>query len=248
MRVKETACDWALHLDCQPMTKMLSRQPRLDALRGAAMVWMTIFHGCFDLHQFHLLEANFYRDPFWTVQRGCIVSLFLFCAGLAQGLGEPSWPRFWKRWAQIVGCALLVTLGSMWMFPRSFISFGVLHGIAVMLVLLRVLKPVPLVCLLLGAAALLAPQFLQHPFFDNRWTDWVGLVTHKPPTEDYVPLLPWFGVMLWGYGLARWKPALLAGELPRVFSPLAFLGRWSLSYYMLHQPVMIGLLTLTMRG
>ena len=232
-------------LETPPLPK---RQPRLDALRGAAMVWMTAFHFCFDLRQFHLLDSDFYADPFWTVQRNCIVSLFLLCAGLAQALGEPAWPRFWRRWGQIVACALLVTAGSVWMFPRSFISFGMLHGVAVMLLLLRLLKPAPLLCFLLGAAAVLAPQFVQHAFFDSRWTDWVGLVTHKPPTEDFLPLLPWFGVMLWGYGLGRWRPRLLAGALPRVLAPLAFLGRWSLSYYMLHQPVMIGLLTLTMRG
>jgi len=215
------------------------------------MLWMTGFHFFFDLHQFHLLDADFYRDPFWTTQRSCIVSMFLLCAGLSQALGEPAWPRFWRRWGQIVVCALLVTAGSLWMFPQSFISFGVLHGMAVMLLLLRLLKPAPRVCLLLGLALVAAPHFLQHPLFDSRWTDWVGLVTHKPQTEDYVPVMPWFGLMLWGYGLGRWRPTLLAGELPSPALPLAFLGRWSLSYYMLHQPVLIAilsLLTLTMRA
>ena len=47
------------------------------------------------------------------------------------------WPRFWRRWLQIAGCALLVSLGSAWMFPRSYISFGVLHGIALMLIVTR---------------------------------------------------------------------------------------------------------------
>jgi peptidoglycan/LPS O-acetylase OafA/YrhL len=34
----------------------------------------------------------------------------------------------------------------------------------------------------------------------------------------------------------------VTGALPAVMSPLATLGRWSLSFYMLHQPVLIGLL------
>jgi peptidoglycan/LPS O-acetylase OafA/YrhL len=31
--------------------------------------------------------------------------------------------------------------------------------------------------------------------------------------------------------------------VPRAARPLARLGRWSLSYYLLHQPVMLGALT-----
>jgi peptidoglycan/LPS O-acetylase OafA/YrhL len=36
----------------------------------------------------------------------------------------------------------------------------------------------------------------------------------------------------------------MEGAIPRAASPLAWLGRWSLSWYMLHQPVMIGALML----
>jgi peptidoglycan/LPS O-acetylase OafA/YrhL len=35
---------------------------------------------------------------------------------------------------------------------------------------------------------------------------------------------------------------VLRGPLPRVAQPLAVLGRWSLSFYMLHQPVLIGVI------
>ena len=34
----------------------------------------------------------------------------------------------------------------------------------------------------------------------------------------------------------------LAGAVPAVLKPLALLGRWSLAFYMLHQPVFIGAL------
>ncbi len=231
------------------------RFDRLDALRGLAIVWMAAFHFSFDLNDFHVLIPfqNFYADPFWTRQRVCIVSLFLLCAGLGQATalhGRDGGPRFgarfWRRWSQIAGCAVLVSLGSAWMFPRSWISFGVLHGMAVMLILARLAAPLGGWLWPLGALAIALPQWVQQPFFDSRWTDWVGLVTHKPVTEDYVPVLPWLGVMLWGLAAGQWllahRRSVLAGPLPRVAAPLAGRGRWSLTFYMLHQPLLIGAL------
>jgi uncharacterized membrane protein len=222
----------------------LQRSDRLDALRGLAIVWMAAFHFGFDLNHFGWIRQDFYRDLVWTWQRTCIVSLFLFCAGGGQALAVLSGQgagRFWRRWAQVAGCALLVSVGSWFMFPNSWISFGVLHGIAVMLVLLRLgLARLPNAALLgLAVLAIALPQFVQHPFFDTRWTNWVGLVTHKPVTEDYVPMLPWLGAMLLGFAVTRGWPQVWQGGAPR---PLAVLGRWSLSFYMVHQPVLIGAL------
>ena len=230
------------------------RFDHLDALRGLAMVWMALFHFAFDLNQQGWLQPrqNFYGDPLWTQQRICIVSLFLFCAGLAQAAAlqaGQSWPHFWRRCAQIAACAVLVSIASAVMFPRSWISFGVLHGIALMLILSRLLAPLGPWLWHLGALALLLPWWVQHPLFDSRWTNWVGLVTRKPVTEDYAPLFPWLGVMLWGLAAGRWLPRLRArmGSLPRAFAPLALLGRWSLTFYMVHQPVLIGAIWLASR-
>ncbi len=183
------------------------------------------------------------------MQRTCIVTLFLLCAGAGQAIASAqrqSLARFWRRWAQVAGCALLVTAGSWFMFPRSFISFGVLHGIAAMLIVVRFTASWGAWRWPLGLVAIVLPRLVQDPFFDSRWTDWVGLVTQRPVTEDYVPLLPWLGVMWWGAAgaaalLHRRRP-WLTGALAPAFAPLAVLGRWSLSFYMLHQPVLIGLL------
>jgi len=223
------------------------RFDRLDALRGAAIVWMAGFHAAYDLNHFGFIKTNFYADPVWTVQRICIVSLFLFCAGLGQAVAleqGQTWQRFWRRWAQVAGCAVLVSLGSWLMFPRSWISFGVLHGIALMLVLARLAAPLRGGLWLAGLVAVLLPQFVQHPFFDTRATNWVGLVTRKPVTEDYAPILPWLGVMLWGLAAGQWLLARrrlwLTGPMAPALGPLATLGRWSLSFYMVHQPVLIG--------
>jgi uncharacterized membrane protein len=226
-----------------------SRFDRLDALRGAAMVWMAGFHFCFDLNHFGYIHQNLFVDPFWLNQRTVIVSTFLFCAGLGQAIAlrhGQGWPRFWRRWAQIAGCALLVTIGSWFMFPASFISFGVLHAMALLLVITRVTTGLRGWLWLLGLLAVALPFVVHHPFFDGRFTNWIGLGTHKPVTEDYVPLLPWLGLMWWGHAAGQWllarRPGWLQGGVAGALRPLATLGRWSLVFYMIHQPVLIGLL------
>jgi uncharacterized membrane protein len=229
----------------------------IDTLRGASIVWMTIFHFCFDLNYFGWLKQNFYTDPFWTLQRTAIVSLFLFCAGLGQAVAVEqgqNWPRFWKRWVQIAGCALLVSVGSYWMFPRSFIYMGVLHGIALMLIVVRLTAGWGRWLWLAGALALAMKPLalfahLRWPeldFLNHATWNWLGWISRKPITEDYVPLFPWLGVMWWGTAAGQWlltcRRGWLAHRMPTATAPLAWLGRWSLSWYMLHQPVLIAVL------
>jgi len=238
-----------------------TRLDRIDLLRAAAMLWMTVFHFCFDLNHFGFITENFYRDPFWTWQRTAIVSLFLFTAGLSQAVAlhqGQSWSRFWRRWGQIVAAALLVSAGSMIMFPRSFIYFGVLHGIAAMLVIVRLSAGWGAWLWVAGAAAIaatyLAPLLISAwpaaDVFNTPALNWLGLINRKPVTEDYVPLLPWLGAMWWGLAAGQWllryRPHWLQGgpaDQGRARRALAKLGQWSLSYYLLHQPILIGLLT-----
>jgi uncharacterized membrane protein len=242
-----------------------SRLDRLDAWRGLAIVWMAAFHFSFDLNMEGYVRPwqNFFLDPFWTTQRFCIVSMFLLGAGASQAVAVhagQTWRRFWRRWVQVAACSVAVSLATMRMFPESWISFGVLHGMAAMLIVLRAIgtwlpparvarsAPVFGALALVGAVAWMLPHGVQSAFFDTRLTNWVGLVTHLPRTEDYVPVLPWLGMMLAGYLggslLLVHRRAFLGGALPRFLAPLAVLGRWSLSFYMLHQPILLGSLLL----
>jgi uncharacterized membrane protein len=247
--------------------KIAPRLDAIDALRGLAMVWMTAFHFCFDLNHFGHIRQDFYNDPLWTWQRTCILGLFLFTAGLGQAVAMrqgQGGPRFWRRWAQVAACALLVTAGSYAMYPQSFIYFGTLHGIALMLIVVRLTAAWGNWLWWLGALAI-AAKFLASlvlsagvgadyaAMFNSPALNWLGFITQKPRTEDYVPLLPWLGVMWWGVAAGQWAlrqhpdwfdnlPADRRPTAQAIQRRLAWLGRWSLSYYMLHQPVMIGLL------
>jgi uncharacterized membrane protein len=244
----------------QPLTP--ERYDRLDALRGAAMVWMTVFHLCFDLDQYKWITQNFYRDPFWTWQRVCIVTLFVVCAGASQAIAAhqgQSWVRFWRRWLQIVGCALLVTVGSYAMFPSSFIYFGILHCIAVMMLIARFTAGWGRGLWLAGAVVFVLnyasePAITHWPqwqFLNAKAFNWIGLISDLPRTEDYAPLVPWLGVMWWSMAATQWllrqRPATLTAPVASYLQPLAWLGGISLLYYMVHQPVMIGLMELAQR-
>ena len=246
--------------------------PRLvyiDALRGLAIVWMTIYHFCFDLNQFGYLKQDFYAGPMWTWQRTAIVSLFLFTAGLGQAVAvyqNQTWQRFWQRWIKVAASALLVSVGSYAMYPQSFIYFGVLHGLAVMLVVARLSAGWGRWLWYLGGAVL-AIKFMatgahaawpELEFLNHKSLNWLGLVSRKPITEDYVPLVPWLGLVWWGMAAGTWvlhhrpnwlgSPAVSAASAAAISAPaqvtrtLALLGRWSLPYYLIHQPVLIGLL------
>lgn len=246
------------------------RYDRMDAVRTLAMVWMTVFHFCFDLNHFGLMaKQNFYADPFWTWQRTAIVSLFLGLAGFSQAVALHSqglwtaafWQRldarFWRRWGQVAACAVLVSVGSWLVFPNSFIYFGVLHGLAVMLLVGRMTAGWERGLWWAGGAVfslfLIAPYAIKSSdsllIFNGKWLNWLGFISRKPITEDYVPLLPWLGVFWWGMAAGRWVcahrlPWLGSATDGRWLRLAALPGRWSLSYYLLHQPVLLAGLTL----
>lgn len=237
-----------------------ARFETVDALRGLAVVWMTVFHLAYDLNHFRFIQQSFLTDPFWTTQRTVIVSLFLATAGCGQAIAVAQgqgWRRFGRRWVQVAGCAALVSVGSWLMFPRTYIHFGVLHALAVLLVLARLTAGWGNWLWPLGAVAMAMPLVatglhtmlgngVSGSMLDGRALNWLGLVSRKPVTEDWVPVLPWLGVLWWGMAAGRWllagRPQWLAAPLPPCARPLVVLGRWSLSWYMVHQPVMIGAL------
>ncbi len=228
-------------------TRAAPRIAGIDALRGLALVAMITYHFAFDLAHFGVAPWNFYRDPFWLHARTVILSSFLLVAGislvLANRAGMPQ-RHFWTHVARIAGCALLVTAATLVVFPRSFIAFGVLHAIAVCLVLGRPLVRRPRLALALGAAVIVAGNVVSAPAFDAPALRWIGFVTRRPATEDFVPLFPWAGVVFvgiaLGHALARTEFAAVA-PLARAPRLLHRLGRHSLAVYMLHQPLLMAI-------
>jgi len=224
----------------------------IDALRGFAVVQMIVYHFIYDLNFYGWLHIAMTRERPWVAWRTAIVTQFLLLVGVSLVLRhafKPQWRDFWRRWAQIAGAAVLVSAGSWWLFQNRFIFFGILHYVAVALILVRLAVPLQRWNLALGVALLAAGFLYEDVVFNARELTWIGFATHKPATEDYVPIFPWIGVTLIGAGLgALWQRSqfAIAPALQRLNAApprgLVFLGTWALTTYLVHQPILLGVL------
>ena len=230
-----------------------TRIDAIDTLRGVAICSMIVYHFAYDLRIYRVTNADFVHDPFWLAFRALIVTSFMVLVGISLVLAEEAratHAHFWRRIAVIVACALLVTLASWVAFRETFIYFGILHAIAVASVLVSPLVSRPRAALLTGAAIIAAGVAWSNAWFDPRAHSWIGFATTKPPTEDYVPLAPWAGVVALGvaagHGLVRdgFRKLAPLGNAP---AWLRWLGRHSLFVYMIHQPLLLGALWLVVR-
>ena len=224
----------------------------IDMSRGFAILLMFIYHFSFDLDYYGFIQQDFYQDAFWINFRTIIVTLFLTIMGVSlylasyRGLNKK---RFRQRLLLLIVYSFLVSISSWIMYPKAMIFFGILHFITLASVFGLLFIQAGIVNLLLGLTLIILPHVIKHSFFDQPYLQWLGLMTELPITVDYVPFLPWFGVVLVGMYLGKKLTQLpsesfiVRWQSKQSFSKLLSLGgRYSLHIYMLHQPLFLGIL------
>jgi uncharacterized membrane protein len=227
------------------------RLPLIDTARGAAVVAMVVYHLSWDLRYFGYITAEVEDALGWRMFARAIAGTFLFLVGVSLVLSTRRGfnPRsFLRRLGIIVAAAAAITLVTWFVFPDSFIFFGMLHHIAVASVLGRAFLRLP-VWLVVGAVpfCFVAPLLFAGPAFDSPALVWLGLASGLPRTNDFVPLFPWFGIVLAGIAAARLWPIYASSRSTllrlgdRTPWQLLWLGRHSLPIYLLHQPILFGL-------
>jgi uncharacterized membrane protein len=230
-----------------------ARYDFVDVLRGSAIAMMFVYHFSYDLNMLGFARLDFYHNPFWLNFRTVIVSTFLGVVGASLYLAHRHRLRvrpYTRRILILMLSAALVSVVTYVMFKERWVFFGILHFIAVASLLALPFIRLYWINLIVGIAVILIGSFYSHPAFNQDALQWIGLMTHKPATEDYVPLLPWFGVVLCGIFagklvyqaqyfplLVRWQGRSKAARVLRLG------GRHSLVIYLVHQPVFIGVLT-----
>jgi uncharacterized membrane protein len=231
----------------------LGRVDAIDCARGVALIGMAIYHLSWDLADFRLAAPMLPFTPQMRLLSHTVASAFLVLVGVSLALAHRKGLNvraFWRRLAIVAGAAALVTAGSFVFAPSEPITFGILHCIAVASLLAGPFVTAPAwASVAIGLGAIAAPFFIRSTLFDPPWLLWLGLGEALPNTLDWRPLLPWAGVVFLGLGATR-----LPGVIERLAAPrrwralsaparaICFAGRHSLPVYLIHQPMLIGLL------
>ena len=239
-----------------------SRFHLIDALRGAAVLSMIIYHFAWGLRNLVGIKWGSFSSTGSLIWQQSICWTFILISGFCFNLSK----RPLKNGLLTLLGGVAVTLATVRFMPDAAIYFGVLifHGSA-MLLLLPLRKYLYKVPPYLGAAlsfllfALLyglprrsivfglisLPRFL----YANYLTAYLGFPPYRFTSADYFPLLPWIFLFLTGFFLCgivkklKNTPKFLYWRLPF----LEWTGRKSLIIYLAHQPLIYALTLLIIK-
>ena len=228
-----------------------NRDYELDAARGIALIAMVVYHTLFSLHFFKI--TDFYQP----LAAYPIASTFVLIAGISIILMTGSLEhsaaakKLFLRSLEILLCAALVTAVTWIFIPNGFVRFGILHliGIGTILAIPFAafkLKPyVPIITgvLVIALGCVISVLNITGPDIFMP----IGIYSHEIYMIDFEPIVPWFGIMLIGLGIGqiiykngkRCRLFEKFGTMPKILTPLCFIGRHTLIIYLVHVPIIL---------
>lgn len=243
-------------------TQLVSSAPKkrvllLDILRGFSLVSMVIYHGMYDLVVLFGINAPWYFSWQGFVWQQSICWTFILVSGASLHFSR----KPYRRGLQVLGCGLAVTLVTYIAMPSQLVLFGVLHFMGFAMLITAALLPLMKKILPLAGAAVSFVIFMavynvpwgyigvfgkvlfELPtwLYSQSWAFPLGFPTAAFMSSDYFPVIPWLFLFWTGWFL--W--AAVGGSIPATDKKpgiLARVGRHSLLIYMLHQPVLYGVM------
>ncbi len=235
----------------------------IDELRGAAVVLMVIYHLFYSAAFLFNMDWGRAAYTAMTPIEPLIAITFISLAGVCCSLSRSNL----KRGLRLIAVAVLVTLVTVLFTPGNEIYFGVLHLLAVSMIICALLEkplgrlpalPCAAVCLVAYCVLWGVPfGYLGFDFiricelprflYGSELTAFLGFPSESFFSADYFPIIPHLFLFLGGYFLGRLGkekgfPKFLK---PLRVRPLAFLGRHSLIIYVAHQPLIVAALYLS---
>lgn len=246
-------------------TDWKERQPRIvfiDYLRGAALIYMVIFHILFDLA--FVIPTEWGKAAYYANENIAVfdTSAFILLAGVSCAFSRSNL----RRGGRLLAIAFAFTAVTAFVFPGEAIYFGILHLMSVGMILFGAFEEfwkklpaavmIPLCAVIfaltyriskgfVGVKGLLEWELPSDLLLNNQLYPF-GIIKGGFLSVDYVPLLPWFFLLLGGAYLggllvkyrAKLPSLCFADPLPW----LGFIGRHTLIVYILHQPVILAVL------
>jgi len=217
------------------------RIDELDSLRATALVMMLVLNFVTDLNHFGIMNTET-GDQWWWMAR-IAASLFVGISGVSYFLAHRLEYDFTKtsgRTKRLIFWAFVITIITYIFEPSAYVRFGVLHLLALASIVAFPVARKPEFALGIGLILLIIP------LSSNSNLVWLGLRETGFIAVDYFPLNPWLGIFFIGLALAsRIYPE--GKPLTEIQWPERWLwfGRNTLTIYVIHQPILIGLLVLT---
>ena len=244
---------------------MIEVKPRrvilADVWRGLVILLMVVYHALYDLTVLFAVPVPY----FWSLggrllQRFICIS-FILISGMCCSFSRSNL----RRGAVVFGCGMLMTVATLAVMPQVPILFGVLHllGASMMLYPLvhKLLRRIPPMIGLAGGLLLfllfmdfpsgyvgIGPLSAELPaeLYSTQWLFWLGLQGPGFFSSDYFPLIPWSILFFTGSflgELAR-QDRLPKGCYRERIPLLGKIGHYSLWIYLIHQPILYGVLWL----
>ncbi len=229
------------------------RFPGLDAARGCAICMMVVYHILVDIAFLGAEGPDPFSGPVRIFGYGT-AALFILIAGIAASIRM-------GRCTDISGCMKsflarggeLILLGAgitvvTWVFldGEGYVIYGILSLIGTGLILSPVLLRYPRLSFISGLV-LVSGAVISLPH-GPLWLVWTGIHPDNFYSVDYTPVIPWLGFFLLGGGIGSiiypggTRRMILTPSWARILNPLIIPGRHSLIIYLVHQPVILGIL------
>ena len=226
---------------------MKTRYFVLDAIRGFALINMILYHALWDVVHIFGVDIKWYTGMPGHIWQQFICHTFIFLSGFCFSLGG----KKIKRGLMVLGASVVITAITILFMPDAKILFGVLCLIgSSMLILVPFEKPLkklnPYIGFCVFVAVFILTKNIPHKYweFGNLFTAYIGFPGIEFWSADYFPLVPWLFLYVSGFYMyiIFKKHNLLKIFYGTTIKPLEFMGRHSLVIYMLHQPVIYGVL------
>ena len=233
----------------------------LDVSRGGLVLAMVIYHFFWDLGYFRIIDLKYMTQgvPLFLAQ--CIGAGFIIISGISfklASLSDNFRIKFLKRIGVLISVCFLITSITFFLNKTSFIFFGILHFlVACSLLGLLLLKVKNNNFLFILFFCSLVVGTSEITFDLPSQLSWLGLNSEIPITNDFYPLFPWVSFYFFGLWVSKPLKKYLMHRnrsyenyYPKfviIYSGLQFLGRNSLTIYILHQPIFFSLFLIFIR-